>query len=585
LRWSCSPGTRSTASSAACARAAADAARLKPLQARIDALCGQRLAALTKDSAFVEGRVLLEQWGTLVPDGGVVQGRALLDGAFAAWQKDEGARQRRAEIEANKRSLLTQAKADQTEKALATLAQLRGRLPADAPFVAVEAPQAIAESYIRQAGNPKLRPETALTLLDKAVALDPRADVAGLRARVERDLARERMGARIADADGASLGRLAEPLAALQKRYPDDYGAWSQDWAKRLAARVSTSAGQDPAGAQALYEAAHALFPQAQIAPPPTVVRPPVSGALADARTALADGRLTAAERALALAREQTPGHPDIARLDQELASAKASAMKALRLSQLARAQGQVAKADKAQAIALKRWSDNPDWQAGASPVTVARGPESCNPRFAGFGNTKKARCADPLSDSAKGPELVVIPAGAASARPYAITRYEITVGELNLYCTTTGECAPIGAQDADLPATGIAIAEAEKYAAWLTRTTGATYRLPTSAQWEQAARAKGEQPNGVVNCLLRSGGQIVKGGTPDLVNHGASNSWGLVNPVGNVQEWTLDGGSVQVHGGHYADDAGRCSATLVSGHSGGPDPYTGFRLVKEIGG
>jgi formylglycine-generating enzyme required for sulfatase activity len=147
-----------------------------------------------------------------------------------------------------------------------------------------------------------------------------------------------------------------------------------------------------------------------------------------------------------------------------------------------------------------------------------------------------------------------------------------------------TSECAPIAGSN-KLPVTGISKAQADAYAAWLSRISGARYRLPTDNEWEFAARAKDRSATGTMNCLIRSNGQIIKGGAPDLVSSGPQNSWGLVNYVGNVQEWTLDGGTLRARGGYFGDDAASCDISLLRAHSGAPDKATGFRLVRDIKG
>ncbi|WP_295576909.1 protein kinase [uncultured Lamprocystis sp.] len=581
-------------------RAAADPSRVKPFENRINTLYGQRLDTLGQENRFAEGRALLTQWESLVPGAGQLrqQARAQLEAAFSAWEQAEGERKQLAEIEANKQSLLTQAKADQTDKALATLGLLRDKLGATDPFVSTEAPRVIAEAYVRQAGQSakRGRNETALKLLDKATGLDPTVAVAGLREQIELNLTRDRFTAQLGSADAAGMANLASPLADLKAAGADDYPRWEQDWIKTLTNRVK--AEKNPAAAERLRTAALGLFPDApalvqvqiQEEPPPPV-EPPPSAALDDARALLAANRLTALEQTLA----QIPaGQPERRPLEQALTAAKTDAGKAYKLYEQALAQGQFDRAQKALGIARQRWVDNAAWQDTGTVQPTAPGPaakpagarqEPCNPKYAGYGNTKKARCADTLSGDAKGPELVVIPPAPGSQQPFAITRYEISVAEFNQYCTTTKECTPIAGRNPKLPISGITASQAEQYAAWLTRLSGFTYRLPTAGEWEVATRAKGESAGGATNCLLRSGSQIVKGGTPDPVGTGANNSWGLVNAVGNVQEWTRDGGTLQVRGGHYAEDASRCSVSLVTGHSGKPDAYTGFRLVKEIGG
>ena len=72
---------------------------------------------------------------------------------------------------------------------------------------------------------------------------------------------------------------------------------------------------------------------------------------------------------------------------------------------------------------------------------------------------------------------------------------------------------------------------DAQAYVLWLSRTTGATYRLPTEAQWERAAA--GSQRG----CDRYRPGSY---GTCPVGSHG-SNGAGLSDMVGNLREWTED--------------------------------------------
>src|SRR5699024_7727994 len=95
------------------------------------------------------------------------------------------------------------------------------------------------------------------------------------------------------------------------------------------------------------------------------------------------------------------------------------------------------------------------------------------------------------LSNGHRGPRLVVVPGQGGSA--YAMTRTEITVGQFDRYCRTTGACKPhTGSRAmARLPITGISVAQAKAYARWLTKNSGGhVYRLPTQKEWLHAAHA-----------------------------------------------------------------------------------------------
>ena len=96
---------------------------------------------------------------------------------------------------------------------------------------------------------------------------------------------------------------------------------------------------------------------------------------------------------------------------------------------------------------------------------------------------------------------------------------------------------------------------DAQAYVSWLSRRTGATYRLPTDAEWERAAA--GSQPG----CYAFGSGGTGNVGTCPVGTYG-SNAAGLSDMVGNVWEWTSDCRGVNcgrrvVRGGSWGSDAG----------------------------
>ncbi len=178
------------------------------------------------------------------------------------------------------------------------------------------------------------------------------------------------------------------------------------------------------------------------------------------------------------------------------------------------------------------------------------------------------------------------MPAGGGSATPYAIGRYEISVGDYNTYCRLSSKCKPLSGKNTKLPLNNISLQTAQAYAEWLSKKTGHNYRLPREEEWLHAARAKGRQPAGSdFNCLLLSGGSVVKGGAPIEVNVAPQNTWGLFNYVGNLQEWVIGPNGSKVMGGHYNSPAATCSIKLNQQHGGAAEQITGFRLLREIKG
>ena len=133
--------------------------------------------------------------------------------------------------------------------------------------------------------------------------------------------------------------------------------------------------------------------------------------------------------------------------------------------------------------------------------------------------------------DCAECPEMVVLSGGGL-----ALGRYEVTVGEYRAFASATGDGGdhwrdPGFPQTDRHPVTLVSWDDAQEYVLWLSRMTGATYRLPTEAEWERAAA--GSQRG----CDRERTGNR---GTCPVGTYGV-NAAGLSDMVGNLWEWTED--------------------------------------------
>ncbi len=202
----------------------------------------------------------------------------------------------------------------------------------------------------------------------------------------------------------------------------------------------------------------------------------------------------------------------------------------------------------------------------------------------------------DTLGNGELGPEMVILPAGQfligspddepgrrdlegpqtqiMFARPFAMGRYELTWNEWEA-CVAAGGCednsdkayatnpgpdawtGDAGYGRGTRPVINVSFADAEDYVRWLSAETGHTYRLPSEAEWEYAARAgtTGRFSWGDVDPTCEPGQENTAnfsgpntgmlegclGRRTSPVGYSAPNPFGLYDMHGNVREWVVD--------------------------------------------
>lgn len=145
-------------------------------------------------------------------------------------------------------------------------------------------------------------------------------------------------------------------------------------------------------------------------------------------------------------------------------------------------------------------------------------------------------------------------------------------------------------------PVVAVSWRGARAYCQWLSEKTGQRYRLPTEAEWENAARAGartawpwGDAPDESRLQGLRSSG----GKGPAPVGLFPPNAWGLHDMLGNVWEWTLDCFDAplqedclapSIRGGSFRDgmELTRPGAR-ANAWWWGPYDSLGFRVLREL--
>ncbi len=172
---------------------------------------------------------------------------------------------------------------------------------------------------------------------------------------------------------------------------------------------------------------------------------------------------------------------------------------------------------------------------------------------------------------------------------------------------------------DDDCPAVRLTWDESVAFCEWLSAKEGATYRLPTEAEWEYAARGPtgriypwGASPPGIDRCNLGWGTRDKwasdghEFASPVPAFRECASPWGMCDMAGNVWEWCADfydekwyahkeasrlnpggprqGGTRVVRGGSFIDDVEQAR----SSYRGSKEPDVrasniGFRVVREV--
>lgn len=285
------------------------------------------------------------------------------------------------------------------------------------------------------------------------------------------------------------------------------------------------------------------------------------------------------------------------------------------------------------------------------SPETIKAGPEPTTPPAIPHQASYTARqtFTDTLKDGRPCPfcpEMVVVPSGSFTmgsplseqgrdddegpqrpvtfAEPFAIARHEVTFAQWDT-CVAGDGCS--GYQPVDRwgrgqqPVISVSWKDAQSFVKWLSQQTGESYRLPTEAEWEYAARAGTETPfwTGATISTAQAnydgdhtyGTGVTegsdRGGTVAADDPGfPENPYGLFHVHGNVWEWVQDCYVGNYDGapanGHRAVEQNDCSMRVLRGGSWGnfpwllrsadrgrrapddrDDDYTGFRVARLL--
>jgi formylglycine-generating enzyme len=159
-----------------------------------------------------------------------------------------------------------------------------------------------------------------------------------------------------------------------------------------------------------------------------------------------------------------------------------------------------------------------------------------------GTSEAEAARAAVPVADNELPPHRVFVEA-------FYLSALQVTNAEYARFLAATSNTPPPHWNEADFsdprqPVVAVSWFEAVTYCEWLSAQTGRTYRLPTEAEWERAARGGSESklfpwgddpPQSRPNYAER----WLRG--PEPVATAAPNAYGLLDMCENVHEWCSD--------------------------------------------
>jgi formylglycine-generating enzyme required for sulfatase activity/uncharacterized caspase-like protein len=258
---------------------------------------------------------------------------------------------------------------------------------------------------------------------------------------------------------------------------------------RRVALRVNREIGQDPWMAASTLPEVYLAGEAA--APPPLVAPPPSQPQLGEAsREWLQVDKRSTAELETFVRRHGSSPEADYARA---------------RIQELK--QQQVAAATPPPAA---KPAPAPVVEPAVGVFSSARAPLPLKPA-----EERALKPGDSFKECGTCPEMVVVPAGSfmmgsppgeggrgegpqqqvTIARSFAVGKYEVTFAEWDA-CASAGGCksnkrpSDAGWGRGKRPVIHIMWEDAKQYVAWISRTTGKTYRLLSEAEWEYAARA-----------------------------------------------------------------------------------------------
>jgi len=203
--------------------------------------------------------------------------------------------------------------------------------------------------------------------------------------------------------------------------------------------------------------------------------------------------------------------------------------------------------------------------------------------------------------------------------QPLTIMKYQVSLGEYQR-CVAEGACEPAlggNSLDSSLPTTGVSFEDALSYARWLSRRTGAQWRLPSDEEWAFAAGnrfaddalglsdVRDPSKRWLESYRREASRESDADRTAKTPGFFGENDKGIVDAAGNVWEWTTSCFSrsrIASDGTVKLAETDNCGVRIAEGthrayvisflkdaqgsgcSSGRPPANLGLRLVRDNG-
>jgi formylglycine-generating enzyme required for sulfatase activity/class 3 adenylate cyclase len=142
-------------------------------------------------------------------------------------------------------------------------------------------------------------------------------------------------------------------------------------------------------------------------------------------------------------------------------------------------------------------------------------------------------------------------PIHVVTIKPFSIGKFPVTVSEWK-QCVAAKACADLGSSDVGpgddkMPMANLSWRDAKQYVAWLSDATKHTYRLPTEAEWEYAARGGTQTKfwwgNAFIENMADCDGceKAYNPYRPTMIGSFKPNPFGLYDMSSLVNEWVED--------------------------------------------